>query len=141
MATTRGSNDQQSDGVSRPGHSRQRWQFTAPAVLLLLAEGPSHGYQLLSRLRPMLPRDAAPLDAAGVYRVLHGLESGGSLRSSWTANPGSGPARRVYELTDSGRNTLDSWACSIACEIQAMSGLLAAYCRAPTEHHLPEPNQ
>jgi DNA-binding PadR family transcriptional regulator len=81
----------------------------------------------------MFPRNAAPPDVGGLYRLLRGLESDGSLRSRWATNPGSGPARRVYELTDSGRNALDGWVCSITGEIQAMSGLLTAYYCAATE--------
>jgi DNA-binding PadR family transcriptional regulator len=65
------------------------------------------------------------------------LEGEGSLRSSW-ASPGPGPARRVHELTEPGRTTLDGWATSIESELQAMSGLLAAYYRAATEHHFSE---
>jgi DNA-binding PadR family transcriptional regulator len=80
----------------------------------------------------MLPANIASPDASGLYRLLHGLEHDGCLRSSW-ASPGLGPARRVYELTDSGRNTLDDWASTIEEEIQAMSGLLATYYRASTE--------
>lgn len=110
-----------------------------PAVLLLLTEGPSHGYQLCSRLRPMLPRNATPPNMGGLYRLLRGLESDGTLRSSWAANPGTGPARRVYELTDAGRTTLDGWVCSIAWEIQAMSALLAAYHCEATDTTYPKP--
>jgi alpha-tubulin suppressor-like RCC1 family protein len=55
--------------------------------------------------------------------------------------PGSGRARRVYELTDSVRATLDDWAGSIACEIQAMSGLLAAYYVQPPNTAAPQENR
>ena len=130
MSITNGADHEHREPASLPGRARLRWRFTAPAVLLLLTDGPSHGYELLSRLRPMLPADAAPPDPSALYRLLRGLEEEGALRSSWADNPGSGPARRVYELTDSGRGTLDGWAFSIASEIQAMSGLLARYCGA-----------
>jgi DNA-binding PadR family transcriptional regulator len=85
----------------------------------------------MSRLPSMLPVEAAPPDASGLYRLLRGLESAGSVRSSWTSS-GRGPARRVYELTDSGRDALERWGASIASEIQALSGLLAAYYDAPS---------
>jgi DNA-binding PadR family transcriptional regulator len=104
-----------------------RWQFTEPAILLLLRDGPSHGYQLLGRLRSLAPSTAAAPDTSVVYRLLRGLEAEGFLRSSWADNPGAGPARHVYELTDSGRNKLDGWLSAIAEEIQAMSRLLATY--------------
>jgi hypothetical protein len=80
-----------SHGVSPTGRSRSRWQFTAPAVLLLLTEGPSHGYRLQSRLRPMLPRNAAPPDAAAVYRVLHGLESTARFAPAGQQTPDPAP--------------------------------------------------
>jgi PadR family transcriptional regulator PadR len=86
----------------------------------------------------MFPRNSPPPDAGGLYRLLHGLERDGSLRSSWTENPEGGPARRVYELTDSGRHTLDGWAYSIACEIQTMSRLLTAYHRGTAGHEPPD---
>ncbi len=126
MPITPNGDDHQGDGISRAGRGRPRWPFTTAAVLLLLTEGPSYGYQLLSRLQPMLPRDATPPDASALYRLLRGLEGEGLVRSSWT-DSGRGPARRVYELTDSGRDSLERSVASIASEIQAMAGLLAAY--------------
>jgi DNA-binding PadR family transcriptional regulator len=141
MSITAGGDHQNGERASLPGRARLRWQFTAPAVLLLLAEGPSHGYQLLSRLRPILPANAAPPDASAIYRLLRGLEEEGALRSSWADNPGAGPARRVYELTESGRSTLDGWAFAIASEIQAMSGLLATYCCTTNHTRVPEVNR
>jgi DNA-binding PadR family transcriptional regulator len=102
---------------------------------LLLTQGPSHGYELARRLRPMFPRDAVLADASVVYRLLRGLEVDGLVRSSWAENAGSGPARHVYELTDSGRDRLDAWASSIAGEIHALSGMLAVYSDATAERH------
>ena len=133
MSITRTDDPSESETAPRGGRAKLRWRFTAPAVLLLLTEGPSHGYQLLSRLAPMFPKNSSPPDAGGLYRLLRGLESDGLLASSWADNPGPGPARHVYQLTDSGRHTLDGWASSIAAEIHAMSGLLAAYYQAAIE--------
>ncbi len=118
-----------------------RWQLTTPAILLLLTEGPSHGYELLRRLRPMFPRNAVSSNAGSFYRLLRDLEDAGSVRSRWAVTTGAGPVRRVYELTDSGRDTLDDWASLIECEIQTMSGLLATYYRSATEHHFPDSNR
>lgn len=127
--------DDRSAGAQRHGSGRPLWRFTEAAVLLLLlTDGPSHGYQLRNRLQRMIPSDAAPPDPGWLYRRLRALEEVGSLRSSWTANPGAGPSRRVYEITDAGRNTLDGWVPSLAHEIQAVSGLLVAYYRAASRH-------
>ncbi|MDQ6776648.1 MAG: PadR family transcriptional regulator [Actinomycetota bacterium] len=129
-----GRGHRQGEGDLRHGRLRPTyWQLTAPVVLLLLTGGPSHGYELLGRLQGMLPRNVAPPDASGLYRLLRGMEGDELLRSNWTENPGAGPRRRIYELTDSGRDMLDSCASSIAGEIHAMSGLLAAYYGATTD--------
>lgn len=139
MPITAAGADQQSERASHPGRGRPHWRFTAPAVLVLLTDGPAHGYELLNRLRPMFPRNTGPPDASGLYRLLHRLEAEGSLRSSW-ASSGPGPARRVYELTDSGRAVLDGWGPVIASEIEALSGLLAVFWGATTEHPLSQAN-
>lgn len=131
--------DWQAEAPSRKTRVRRRWQFTAPAVLLLLSEGPSYGYQLLRRLKPMFPKNAAPPDAGGVYRLLRDLEGDGLLDSSWSENPGAGPTRRIYELTDAGRATLDGCLSSIAFEMEAMSGLLSAYYGGATDGQISEP--
>jgi DNA-binding PadR family transcriptional regulator len=81
----------------------------------------------------MLPSSVAAPDASGLYRLLHGLEVEGSLRSRW-ASPGPGPARRVYELTDAGREALDGWASSMESEIRAVSAFLSTYYREASEH-------
>ena len=64
-------------------------RFAEPALLLLLAEQPAHGYELLERLPA--------------------LEEEGVVSSTWDASA-AGPAKRRYELTDSGRRLLDQWA-------------------------------
>lgn len=71
-------------------------------LLLLLAEQPDHGYDLVSRL-PALGFDG--VDAATTYRALRGLERAGSVTSRWTPS-NAGPARRVYRLTARGRTVL-----------------------------------
>ena len=140
MAITPRRDAQPGEAASRRGYGRPRWRFTEPAVLLLLTEGPSHGYQLVRRLRSLLSRNAPPPDTGGVYRLLRSFEDGGLVRSSWAENPGAGPARHVYELTNSGRHELDEWVPAIAEEIQALSGLLAGYYGAPTGDHFREAN-
>ena len=43
-----------------------------------------------------------------LYRALRRLEEEGLVRSEWDA-AAPGPARRVYELTDAGRELLGQW--------------------------------
>ena len=44
-----------------------------------------------------------------VYRTLRRMEKDALVRSWWVRS-GSGPARRVYAITDLGEANLDSWA-------------------------------
>ena len=71
------------------------------AVLVLLAERESHGYDLAPRLAEL---GLAP-DMAALYRMLRSMDHRGELHSEWeTAS--RGPARRVYRLSDEGRRLL-----------------------------------
>jgi DNA-binding PadR family transcriptional regulator len=71
-------------------------------LLLLLAERPDHGYDLVPRLAPL---GLSGVDGATTYRALRALEREGHVGSQWTPSPG-GPARRVYHLTREGQATL-----------------------------------
>lgn len=88
-----------------PAGPRRRWM--EPFILVLLAEGPTHGYGIVGELQAMgvAPGD---LDFGAVYRTLRDLEASGHVTSSWSAEP-SGPQRRDYALTTSGYAVLDEW--------------------------------
>jgi PadR family transcriptional regulator, regulatory protein PadR len=78
--------------------------YLKPCLLLLLAEGPSHGYELLEQVRRLGIRGAEP---GGLYRYLRSMEKE-ELVSSWWEPSQAGPARRTYVLTDDGKDALDS---------------------------------
>jgi DNA-binding PadR family transcriptional regulator len=86
-------------------------RFGEPALLSLLAGGPTHGYELLERL-PLLVGEER-VDVGNVYRALRGLEEEGLVASEWRADL-PGPAKRTYTLTDEGRTVLDLWRGSLA---------------------------
>lgn len=77
--------------------------LVAPCLLLLLAERPGHGYELIERLRAF---GFAGSRTASLYRELRLLEEAGFVSSHWEATEGRGPARRVYEVTPSGIEAL-----------------------------------
>lgn len=81
------------------------------AVLVLLCERDGHGYDLAGRLTDL---GFDPLDTGGLYRTLRALEADGFVRSSWDGSD-RGPARRVYQVTRSGRCHL-AWAISALAE-------------------------
>jgi DNA-binding PadR family transcriptional regulator len=53
--------------------------------------------------------DECTADPGFLYRTLRGFEDEGLVRSSWDTG-GTGPARRVYVITDVGREFLHVWA-------------------------------
>jgi PadR family transcriptional regulator, regulatory protein PadR len=95
-----------------------RWDVRArverlgePALLLLLSDGPTHGYVLLERLPELLGEER--VDVGNVYRALRALEDDGLVVSEWRAEL-PGPAKRTYTLTEEGANLLAAWLESLA---------------------------
>ncbi len=78
-----------------------------PFILVLLAEGPTHGYGIVGELETM-GVSTGELDFGAVYRTLRDLEASGHVTSTWSTEP-SGPQRRDYALTSSGYAMLDEW--------------------------------
>ena len=75
-------------------------------LLLLLRNLSAHGYQLIQTLTAM---GLGFVDPATVYRTLRQLEREGLITSVWDPKA-SGPARRIYTLTDAGEEYLAVWA-------------------------------
>jgi poly-beta-hydroxybutyrate-responsive repressor len=83
-------------------HECEPRNFLRPCLLLLLLEGPSHGYDLIRRLDPY---DVTDGDPGHVYRALRSLEKDRMVRSAWVPSS-TGPSRRVYRLTARGQESL-----------------------------------
>lgn len=81
-------------------------RFLRPAVMLLLAEKPAHGYELMTRLKEL--GIGRGMDPSLLYRLLRMLERAGLTESSLD-DSGAGPARKVYRLTPQGEELLDMW--------------------------------
>jgi PadR family transcriptional regulator len=86
-------------------------RFMRPAVLLLLAEQPVHGYELMGKLKEFGIGHSG-MDPSLLYRMLRLLERSGLAESSLD-DSGSGPARKVYSLTPEGMEVLDLWAANL----------------------------
>ena len=72
-------------------------------LLGVLAEGPGHGYAVITSLRTRT-EGALDLPEGSVYPALHRLEDAGLLTSEW--QPVAGRRRRVYWLTPRGADAL-----------------------------------
>lgn len=92
------------------GHDSTR-RFLRPVVMLLLAEQPMHGYELMGRLKEFGIGQGS-MDPSLLYRLLRILERAGLAESSLD-DSGSGPARKVYSLTPEGMEVLDMWAANL----------------------------
>lgn len=104
--------------------------YLRPCLLLLLAEGTSHGYELLDQVSALgLER----VDPGGLYRCLRAMDEEGLVRSSWEPST-SGPARRTYELTDEGREWLHVVAGSLAEVARSLSSYRRRYQRIAQAH-------
>lgn len=99
-------------------------RFAEPAVLLLLAERPSHGYEVAESLEGLL--DEGRVDFGNLYRLLRSLEVEGLVRSSWNDEV-PGPLKRTYELTGEGAALLGAWATSLRAGVQRIETLLQRY--------------
>lgn len=118
-----------SSGAEAADHCRcdggQPKNFARPCLLLLLAEAPAHGYELLDRLR----RFGFEInDPAGVYKSLRQMEQEGLVTSEWELST-RGPARRVYSLTTDGRDLLEAWAFTLEQNREILGRFIDRYRR------------
>ncbi len=73
-------------------------------TLAVLADGPRHGYAIAREIERR-SRDALQAGEGALYPALRALEREGWVVSRWQTQE-SGPARRIYELTDEGQARL-----------------------------------
>ncbi|NSW77297.1 MAG: PadR family transcriptional regulator [Candidatus Atribacteria bacterium] len=87
-----------------PGFKIER--FLQSCLPLLLARGSSRGYELLEEIRKTWLQNETP-DVGLVYRSLRRMEEEGLVRSGLIIG-NSGPAKRVYCVTEKGHSALQS---------------------------------
>lgn len=84
---------------------------TPTLILSVLAGGPLHGYAIAREVERR-SAEALKLGEGSLYPALRALEGEGLVSSSWEIQA-SGPARKVYALTDAGQVALakrtESW--------------------------------
>jgi poly-beta-hydroxybutyrate-responsive repressor len=82
-------------------------RYLQPTILLGLRSRPSYGYELIQTIQQFgfIEGNAPP---GMIYRHLRQLEHDGLVVSEWKTE-GSGPAKRVYRLTEEGREMLAIW--------------------------------
>ena len=78
------------------------------ALLALLAHQPAHGYDLKGRLEGDFGAAWPAVNIGQVYSTLGRLERDGLVESESVSQEGR-PEKRVYALTETGRQTLRTW--------------------------------
>ena len=74
-------------------------------VLGVLADMPRHGYAIAREIERRNGEGVLKAGQGKLYPVLRALEADGFVVSSWETPP-SGPARRIYTLTEKGGGAL-----------------------------------
>lgn len=95
-----------------------------PGLLLLVYKKPSHGYELIQNFNHLKP--AEEVEPGTIYRNLRRMEKNGLLKSSWQTSD-SGPARRLYKITEKGIEALSQAALKIEQQKQQLEHFLALY--------------
>jgi len=73
-------------------------------VLAVLADGARHGYAIAREIE-RISENALKLREGSLYPALRVLEQDGHIVGKWEMPP-TGPARKVYSLTEAGRAEL-----------------------------------
>jgi len=87
--------------------SKKHGRHTPAFLLLFLADAPSYGALLLSKLKTELPHCFS--DSAIVYRSLQEMEKNGLVEANWETIENSQP-RKWYTITSKGMVALEDHA-------------------------------
>ena len=100
-------------------------KLVQPAMLAILAKESLHGYELARKIGE-IPHflDEAP-DVSGIYRMLKSLESRGMVTSVWDVSENGRP-KRLFTITDGGRQCLENWNLTLQNYHKAVGSLLKA---------------
>ncbi len=100
-------------------------RFLRAFLLLFLAQGEAHGYELIEKLKEMGVKYET-YEFGYVYKTLRNMEKEGLLSSRWNVKE-KGAAKRIYRITDAGKNNLDEWARVLGNIKDSIESFLKAY--------------
>ena len=96
-----------------------------PVLLMALRDWNSYGYELMEKTTVFWQEAINP---GTVYRTLRQMEKNGDVKSAWETNT-TGPARRMYSITDAGEASLDLWIESLKQYQSTVGAFLGHYHR------------
>ena len=109
-----------------------------PGFLLLSLErdGTSYGYELSETVKSL----GLSADLAAVYRALRTMQQRDQVTSEWVPSL-SGPDRRLYALTDSGRSAARAAARELAAVRDGLAAALESFGGSAPESGQPDAGQ
>lgn len=115
----------QSTSAEKPAGQGRQHRYLQPCLLMGLELKPSYGYELIQNIQQFgfVEGEAPP---GMIYRHLRQLEQDGLVVSEW-ATEGSGPAKRVYRLTDEGRQVLALWVERMTRQAETLRKFISLY--------------
>lgn len=111
----------------KPGGGRQERYIQASILMGLLTKS-SYGYELISTIQSFgfIEGDAPP---GMVYRHLRQMEDDNLVRSEWDTQAG-GAAKRIYTITDEGKEVLTYWIAFMANKAKKLNDFVQMYKKA-----------
>jgi len=103
--------------------------WLVPILLLMLREWSSYGYELMERVATF---GLAAMNPGTFYRTLRQMEKDGMVQSSWDTSE-TGPARRMYSITEAGETYLKYWADSLNQYQRLMDTFFRLYTGRPSQ--------
>jgi PadR family transcriptional regulator len=107
----------------RPQGKQER--YMQPSILLGLLLKASYGYELIQNIQKFgfVEGQAPP---GMIYRHLRQLEKDGLVSSNWETK-GTGPAKRMYTITEEGKEVLAIWTDYMKRQASTLNEFIATY--------------
>ncbi len=80
------------------------WDILEAVILALLIKSPDHGYSLVEKISEF-GINPSVLEQGVIYRILRNLEERNLIKSTWKTE-GGGAAKRVYSISETGKDYL-----------------------------------
>lgn len=110
--------------INPPGGGRQE-RFIQASILMGLCQGASYGYELISTIQTygFMEGSAPP---GMIYRHLRQMEEDNLVRSEWETKE-AGAAKRIYTITEEGREVLAFWVRFMEVRAEKLNRFAAMY--------------
>jgi PadR family transcriptional regulator PadR len=112
-------------GKSFQAGSKKSERYIQPSILMALKDKPSYGYELIQVIG-QFGFVEGPAPPGMIYRHLRDMEENGLIASEWETE-GTGPAKRVYQLTEEGGAVLDYWINYMQKQAQRLLSFIERY--------------